>query len=302
MMRANAMHTSSLSSSTAAPDLSTLLKLQGGEFVRCAYLTILNREPDAAGFNHYVEQVRAGVSKVEILGSLYASIEATTREADLPWLRKAITQEKLKRLPLVGFILKALFDSEGASIADTRLRAIEQQICFLVQQSALHMISLDCVVESRLRALEEREALLGQQSALRVAELERVVETRLRALEAQNDLLGEQSALRIVELERVVETRLRAIEEQNYLLSQQSVLDGAQLGRVTGELKELTGREGLDGNPIHANFDAMPADVASDSAIDGPAAQANFNWLPTVAKEVYFRLRSAATKNRQVNA
>jgi Domain of unknown function (DUF4214) len=111
--------------------LSTLLQLQDGEFVHCAYLTILKREPDASGFSHYVERIRAGAQKLEILGDLCASNEAKGRSGELPWTRGVMRRGRLMRLPLIGVVIRSLFNREDNASLAKRLRLLEQKVFLL---------------------------------------------------------------------------------------------------------------------------------------------------------------------------
>jgi Domain of unknown function (DUF4214) len=67
----------------AAASLDQLLGYYDERFVRCAYLTILGRDADREGLRHYVEELRAGFSKMSILSSLRASRESRARAAGL---------------------------------------------------------------------------------------------------------------------------------------------------------------------------------------------------------------------------
>jgi hypothetical protein len=75
---------------------------------------------------------------MQILSEIYASDEARATSADLPGLRRAIRRQKLIRLPLIGILAKTLFDAEGESVFETRLRVIEQQVFLLVQRFDSH--------------------------------------------------------------------------------------------------------------------------------------------------------------------
>jgi hypothetical protein len=131
-----------------AADLRTLLQHNDRRFVQCAYLTLLRREPDPKGLIFYVGRLRDGVPKMQILSELYSSDEARAAGADLPGMRRAIRREKLIRLPLIGKLAKMLFDGEGESVFETRLRVIEQQVFSLVQRFDSHGDQLN-VIEGR---------------------------------------------------------------------------------------------------------------------------------------------------------
>lgn len=57
-------------------DISDVLKFEGGAFVKACYQTILNREPDEAGYVNYCSLLMNGTPKEAILYMLGASEEA----------------------------------------------------------------------------------------------------------------------------------------------------------------------------------------------------------------------------------
>jgi len=128
---------------TAASDMTMILDNQGTDFIVCAYLTILRRRPDPSGLAFYLGRLRAGISKVQILGELYSSEEAKASGVSLLWLRRAIRRRKLTHLPLIGFVLRLFLDVEADSIMGKRLRIIEQQAHLISEQSALRFAQLE---------------------------------------------------------------------------------------------------------------------------------------------------------------
>lgn len=63
-------------SATAARTLDELLSYHDQPFVLCAFRTLLSRDPDPEGLNYYLGRVRAGHSKIHILGQLRRSPES----------------------------------------------------------------------------------------------------------------------------------------------------------------------------------------------------------------------------------
>jgi len=55
---------------------SDILALEGAEFVRAAYREILRRSPDPGGFVAYLERLRGGTTKEQVLSELQQSPEA----------------------------------------------------------------------------------------------------------------------------------------------------------------------------------------------------------------------------------
>lgn len=71
-----APHGRQLPSSQMERSLAKLLKLEGSDFVRRAYIFVLKREADPQGMAIYQNAMDAGISKQEILLSLLQSVEA----------------------------------------------------------------------------------------------------------------------------------------------------------------------------------------------------------------------------------
>ena len=115
----------------AAKNLAILLSFHGVDFVRCAYLTLVKREPDETGMDFYVGRLLDGTSKVQILSEMHRSPEAIAKGANLPGLERAIFLRMLATRPLIGPVLGFLLRVEGDSNMQVRLRRIEQQLIAL---------------------------------------------------------------------------------------------------------------------------------------------------------------------------
>jgi hypothetical protein len=74
----------------AAQSAAQLLELDDQWFVHCAYWTLLGREPDPGGLVHYVQRLRAGEAKSEILRNLCSSDEYQKRRTPLPGLEEVL--------------------------------------------------------------------------------------------------------------------------------------------------------------------------------------------------------------------
>jgi Domain of unknown function (DUF4214) len=117
----------------AVDDLKSLLQHQDRQFIECAYLTLLKREPDPQGLGFYLGRLRGGEAKLQIVSELYSSMEARQSGADLPWLRSPLRRQRLTRLPVLGILLKTLINRESKSELGIRLRVLEQKV-FLLEQ------------------------------------------------------------------------------------------------------------------------------------------------------------------------
>jgi FkbM family methyltransferase len=144
------------------PDLETLLQYQDRQFVEHAYSALLNRQPDPTGFAYYVNRLRTGVPKVQILGEIFSSAEAKTVGNNIPGLRKALRRQALGRLPVVGFLVRLFVKVDSHSTFENRLRVIEQRAYLIGQQAELHVAQLEHVIK-RLPELIEKRTLADPQ-------------------------------------------------------------------------------------------------------------------------------------------
>ena len=70
--------------------VADLLAREGGDFVRHAYLAILQREPDPSGLRDYTARLASGASKQQVLAELRGGPEGRQRAAVLPGLDEAV--------------------------------------------------------------------------------------------------------------------------------------------------------------------------------------------------------------------
>ncbi|NYH27622.1 glycosyltransferase [Paraburkholderia bryophila] len=80
---------------TAANNVEQLLALDGRNFVRVAYVTLLGREPDDHGAEHYMHQLIKGISKARVLVDIGSSAEAVAHGAHLEGLDKLTRRGRL---------------------------------------------------------------------------------------------------------------------------------------------------------------------------------------------------------------
>ena len=225
-MKSNpAIQDTQLTVSSPAPNLKALLQLHDQQFVKCAYLTLLRRQPDAEGFNYYLDRVRAGVPKIQILGQFLDSLEARANGVKLPGLREAVKRQKLARLPLFGIFIKHFIVVDGDSEFEIRLRTIEQQIF-----------------------------ALGQQSDFRHSQLERGIEglRKLIEIKAQNDYLNITTKLPIASTEPAMPTAPKESRKTQSILTQTIILKKARANDVIDQLAEiLTGSQEAQQLSLH---------------------------------------------------
>jgi Domain of unknown function (DUF4214) len=105
--------------------LTDFCRLHDGAFVRNAYLRLLRREPDARGFEEYLDALRCGrLLKSEILEALRYSDEGRAANVFVHGLARHRWLRRLQRVPLVG---RALGIAKAALHLPEYVRNIERQ-------------------------------------------------------------------------------------------------------------------------------------------------------------------------------
>jgi O-antigen biosynthesis protein len=120
-------------------DWHHLVELDGFAFVRAAYKTLLNREPDPSGRQYYLSRLRMGAPKLTILGELQSSPEGQRVQAAIHGLRGAVKRQKLADIPIFGNVLAPIFGVEKIGRLHTRMRAVQQQVLGISTIIRTHM-------------------------------------------------------------------------------------------------------------------------------------------------------------------
>jgi len=114
---------------TPATSMRSLFALDGAEFVECAYLTILDRAPEEKGISHYVEQLRNGKSKIDVIRALYGSEEARRNQKKITWLRWGLFKARISAFSVLRLADAAFCrSSERQSQLLARIAGLEQRI------------------------------------------------------------------------------------------------------------------------------------------------------------------------------
>jgi FkbM family methyltransferase len=92
----------SLSNAFHPQGLAYLLSLNGEEFIDCAYSTLLKRAPDQQGGALYLQQLFAGVAKIELLDDIACSDEGRRVGVGIPGLRASAVRPAASLTELLG--------------------------------------------------------------------------------------------------------------------------------------------------------------------------------------------------------
>ncbi|WAC47068.1 DUF4214 domain-containing protein [Asticcacaulis sp. SL142] len=116
-------HNKDEDNSKICKNLDELIDLYDQNFISSAYYNLLLRAPDTAGFNYYLNRVRAGYDKRHIVFEMRTSVEGRKAGVELPGL---ITGRPLWRRiasHLRGFLHAVI----GVSAIERQLRRVENQ-------------------------------------------------------------------------------------------------------------------------------------------------------------------------------
>jgi hypothetical protein len=114
-----------------ANSLPELLAWDDVDFVRCAYVTVLGRQPDPEGETYYTERIRRGHSKMEILWQLRRSAEGPNHDPGIAGFDRALKLAAWARQPIVGWIVRFFRNGECDSPEMFRIRRLENELAIL---------------------------------------------------------------------------------------------------------------------------------------------------------------------------
>ncbi len=158
-----------------ANSLAELCALSDLDFVRCAYVTILGRQPEPAGEAYYVARIRSGIAKLTILRQLRLSPEARQHDPGIAGLDVVLRKHRNANAALIGPIIRRLFGREGNSPIERRLRAIENAQAVATRQATDRFLHMNHVLHeldhSVLRIRQEmRNGMTGRGGVSRQTE------------------------------------------------------------------------------------------------------------------------------------
>lgn len=125
-----------------ADSLAELLSWHDVDFVRCAYVTVLGRQPDPDGEAYYTDRIRRGHSKMEVLWQLRRSPEGADHDPGIAGLDKMLRRHHNARLPFLGSIIRALTGREGDSTAERQFRALNNHVAAVRHEQTLGIAAI----------------------------------------------------------------------------------------------------------------------------------------------------------------
>lgn len=133
-------------------NLQQLIAHEGTQFIRVAYLQVLGREPDTTGENYYVQRLKGGVSKVEILAQLRMSTEGKKFNAKISGIDHAVSEYKWMKLPLIGTFVKRRMKFQ--TDISTRLEGLDERIRILNHKMGAEFAELHRLIQASFAELK----------------------------------------------------------------------------------------------------------------------------------------------------
>lgn len=135
-----------------AYSLAELCAHEHSEFIRCAYLTVLGRLPDADGMEFYRRRLVDGVSKLTILNQLRRSAEARRHDPGIAGFDRALRRHRQGNIPFIGRFIRLFTQVEADDERARRERARTRQLDRMeARLLAIHIDCIDRIESLRLR-------------------------------------------------------------------------------------------------------------------------------------------------------
>ena len=112
----------------AARSIADLFSLHDLDFVRSAYQTVLGREADPSGLDHFLDRLRNGAAKIDILVELRQSGEGCRAALDLGWLDSATARRRRMTSRWYGWLFRLGGKAEQNDLHSKRIRAIDNNL------------------------------------------------------------------------------------------------------------------------------------------------------------------------------
>jgi SAM-dependent methyltransferase len=198
-------------------ELGDLLQFTDEEFISVAFRVILRRPADVEGATHYLEALRGGRSKIQILGDLRFSPEGWRNNVHINGLMIPYKLYGLQDRPVIGRFARFLLGLARLPRLPHRLQAAENSSGRNLQELGGVVNRISEELDTRLAGFEDEIATRATVAALRV--VEQCTDTLAGQLDQLRGQVSELSAgmskvaarLSLVE-EGLIRTEARGVE------------------------------------------------------------------------------------------
>lgn len=189
-------------------ELDELLAFHDEHFIHAAYLAVLGRTADQAGFEHHLDLLRRGTPKVDILGRMRYCEEGRKRGVLVKGLRRAYAFQRVFRLPVVGRTLQVFAALWRLPQFEQNHRAFENYVVRLIGLSEAHQHdrykALVGPINTAVAAIRELQLVTSQNAAAIAGAIEGIDEILQKKSEktAVTHLVSAVRAVEAIAVER----------------------------------------------------------------------------------------------------
>ena len=177
--------------------VNDLLCYHDQAFVTIAYCTVLRRSPDTDGYLHYLNMLRNGCAKVDILGRLRYSKEGRATGIKISGLALPFLLQQVYRIPVFGRFVQILSAIWHLPHLERNQRTFENHTILLMEQAQSHF-SESCrslnqslvQLEQGIRQLQDFAAPRADQAAINEANVAHFSLIQKSVEELQNSKAG----------------------------------------------------------------------------------------------------------------
>lgn len=164
-----------------------LVQLEDEALVRAAFPTLLGRKAESEELQRYLNRLRSGWDKFEILAELRDSPEGVRQNTPVEGLRRARMKNRIRRIPILGKLAMTLY---GLLQSEQRNRYYVARLDLLARQNRLQVSELHTLRDlsnAHASLLDDHQTYAEQQSlALQEARsVQQELRMRLQQLERQ---------------------------------------------------------------------------------------------------------------------
>lgn len=180
-----------------------LMAFRGAAFVRVAFAAILGREPDPAGFAHYLTQLHQGRAKAEILSEIRNSDEGRARGIEVRGLKARSLLARAFRVPVLGRAAEFALSVAQLPSAQRNRRQFEDEMMGAIAQvqenarvqSERLRVALETLAVSQESAFEHFDRRLVRQRTRMELMRGAVSAGRVRLATLERELAAQEEAL-----------------------------------------------------------------------------------------------------------
>ncbi len=140
--------------------INDLLCYHDEAFINAAYRSVLRRFPDTDGYLHFLNMLRSGCTKIDILGRLRYSQEGREAGTQISGLVVPFLLQQVYRIPVLGRFFQILSTIWHLPHLERNQRTFENHVIILMEQAQKHFCE-SCKALNKSLAQQTKAALVA---------------------------------------------------------------------------------------------------------------------------------------------